>query len=289
MGKISEQNQEEEQKETKKAQEEPKSPTKVKEADKQTILAEEHALGSVPFRVYFKYWKTGGCGWFVALMVFFAAVQVLYLVIPYWVSVWASADDQEDFFYAWVLLVLAVSLLLLGMLRMALMYVFLLMCNYKLHAKLLKSVVRAPVKFFDSNPIGRILNRFSKDTMVLDSMLRMCQADAFQLVCIMIANTIVIIVINPFSLVAGVPLIFAIWLLHNKCVPASREARRAELISKSPIFTDYASSVKGLTTLRAYRYESWLSENMKDYINDNMRCLFSFHALIRTFQYYTDI
>ena len=84
-------------------------------------------------------------------------------------------------------------------------------------------------------------------------------------------------------------MIIAIYFLHNKCVPASREARRNELISKSPIFSDYASSIKGLTTLRAYRYESWLSENMKGYINDNMRSLFSFHALIRTFQYYTDI
>ena len=85
----------------------------------------------------------------------------------------------------------------------------------------------------------------------------------------MIANTIVIIVINPFSLVAGVPLIFAIYFLHAKCVPASREARRNELVSKSPIFSDYASSVKGLTTLRAYGYESWLNENMRVYINEN--------------------
>ena len=73
-----------------------------------------------------------------------------------------------------MLLILGGVLLLLGMLRMALLYLFLLRCNYKLHAKLLKSVVRAPVKFFDSNPIGRILNRFSKDTVVLDAMLRMC-------------------------------------------------------------------------------------------------------------------
>jgi len=79
----------------------------------------------------------------------------------------------------------------------------------------------------------------------------------------MIANTIVIIIINPYSLIAGIPLVFAIRFLHNKCVPSSREARRNELISKSPIFSEYTSSVKGLTTLRAYGYESWLSENMK--------------------------
>ena len=96
-------------------------------------------------------------------MLLFTTVQVCYLAIPWWVSIWVGADDQEDFYYAWVLLILGVGLAAGGMLRSLLLYWFLLYCNGNIHDKLLSSVVHAPVSFFDSNPAGRVINRFVTD------------------------------------------------------------------------------------------------------------------------------
>lgn len=91
-----------------------------------------------------------------------------------------------------MLLVIGVTLFIGGMLRMLFLYFFMLYCNGNIHKQLLKGVVRAPVSFFDANPAGRVLNRFSKDTIVMDSMLKFTQTEFFQLTFILIGNAIVI-------------------------------------------------------------------------------------------------
>ena len=84
-------------------------------------------------------------------------------------------------------------------------------------------------------------------------------------------NALIILLLTPFTLIAIVPLLAFIFFIRRITTPGAREARRNELISKSPIFSDYASSIRGLITVRAYGYENWLIDVMKVYIDDNLR------------------
>lgn len=64
-------------------------------------------------------------------------------------------------------------------------YVFFLLCmraSVSLHDKLFRNLVRAPMKFFETNPIGQILNRFSRDTGIVDDILPLTAFDAFTLI-----------------------------------------------------------------------------------------------------------
>ncbi|MEE4248580.1 MAG: ABC transporter transmembrane domain-containing protein [Kangiellaceae bacterium] len=158
-----------------------------------------------------------------------------------------------------------------------------LACNRVLHIKLLDTIFRAPIAFFDSNPIGRILNRFSKDQAVMDTNLILVSSDTYNAGFLIIGLTIIIIIINPLILVPLGFVLVGIVIVRKKIVPLSREARRLELVTKSPIFSDYSSSLRGIITVRAYQYESWLLDQMKEKIHNNIRCTFSYQTTIRAF------
>ena len=66
-----------------------------------------------------------------------------------------------------------------------------LRCSERLHDKMVVALLEAPVLFFDSNPVGRILNRFSKDVGCLDELLPKISLLAIQLVLLMLAATLV--------------------------------------------------------------------------------------------------
>lgn len=70
------------------------------------------------------------------------------------------------------------------------------------------------------------------------------------------SNAIIIIVITPLTLVAMTPLLIFIYLMYRMTIPFSEEAKRTELIYKSPIFNEYTSGLAGLPTIRAFGYEN---------------------------------
>lgn len=71
-----------------------------------------------------------------------------------------------------------------------------------LHDRMFYSILHAVMKFFDSNPSGRILNRFSKDMGAIDEFLPKAMMDFIQIALVMIGILIVICVVNPILMAA---------------------------------------------------------------------------------------
>lgn len=67
-----------------------------------------------------------------------------------------------------------------------------------MHNRMLARVVRAPVLFFDSNPVGRILNRFTKDTHFMDDMLPMTLFDFIMSFFMVLGSVITVLAVNPW-------------------------------------------------------------------------------------------
>jgi ABC-type multidrug transport system fused ATPase/permease subunit len=76
-----------------------------------------------------------------------------------------------------------------------------------MHNKMAESVLRAPIEFFDSNPIGRILTRFSKDVTVLDTCVSFFTPFIAYGLFRAVGVAIVLCVVNPWVLI---PLAFAL-------------------------------------------------------------------------------
>ena len=148
-------------------------------------------------------------------------------------------------------------------------YVFLLVClrcSERLHDKMVVALLQAPVLFFDSNPAGRILNRFSKDVGCMDELLPQRFLFSIQLVLLLFISVIVPSVANPWLLFAIVPLTVLVLYISKYYLKTSRELKRLESISRSPVFSHISETLNGLDTIRTRRRQREFVDQFNRYV-----------------------
>ena len=148
-------------------------------------------------------------------------------------------------------------------------YVFLLVCvrcSKRLHDKMVVALLQAPVLFFDSNPAGRILNRFSKDVGCMDELLPQRFLFSIQLVLLLFTSIIVPSVANPWLLFAIIPLTVLVFYISNYYLKTSRELKRLESISRSPVFSHISETLNGLDTIRTRRRQREFLDQFNRYV-----------------------
>ena len=151
-----------------------------------------------------------------------------------------------------------------------------LRCSERLHDKMVLAVLQAPVLFFDSNPVGRIMNRFSKDVGCLDEVLPKTFLEAFQLVLLLFLSILVPAVTNPWLLCVVIPTTLLAALISWYYLKTSRELKRLESICRSPVYSHISETLDGLETIRtrgrqrdfAHGFERYVSY-IKRSSNDN--------------------
>nr|XP_049696505.1 uncharacterized protein LOC110371605 [Helicoverpa armigera] len=121
----------------------------------------------------------------------------------------------------------------------------------RIHKILLKVIVKAKVKFFDVTPVGRIVNRFSSDTYTVDDslpfILNILLAQLFSL----IGAIAVTLYGLPWLAVAVVPLTFAYFWLQRVYRVTSRQLKRLQSVTLSPVYTHFNDTLEGADTVRA--------------------------------------
>ena len=131
-----------------------------------------------------------------------------------------------------------------------------LQASRSLFLSLLYRLILAPPRFFDTTPIGRILNRFTTDINRVDGVLQDSSRAALSGVLEFISSFLVIIIVipifTPFALIVA-------WLYIRLAPPyiqASRDLRRLETISLSPLFAGFDELLRGLVHVRAFAMET---------------------------------
>ncbi len=118
-----------------------------------------------------------------------------------------------------------------------------------MHGGLLLSILRAPINtYFDVTPVGRILNRFSKDLDNMDSLL----PDFFQQI---LANGFIVIVCISstfYFLLLLLPLSILFFKTQSYFRHSSRELKRLDGVSRSPLYSFFGEVLQGLTTIRSF-------------------------------------
>ncbi|KAI8865425.1 hypothetical protein GQ42DRAFT_151769 [Ramicandelaber brevisporus] len=143
-----------------------------------------------------------------------------------------------------------------------------------MHRLAIRSILRAPVSFFDTTPIGRIINRFSKDHDALDNTL----TDAIRMFLATLASVvstfIFIGVIMPVFFAVLVPLLVVYWFAAQFYRSTSREIKRLDSITRSPLFAHFSETLMGLSTVRAYRVQDQFVRTNERLLDDNNRAYY---------------
>uniref|UniRef100_A0A8C9WK74 Cystic fibrosis transmembrane conductance regulator n=1 Tax=Scleropages formosus TaxID=113540 RepID=A0A8C9WK74_SCLFO len=194
----------------------------------QPIVEETRSTGTIGISLYLKYFRAGA--------------NILVLLTLILLNLLAQVG-------------LTVATIIFGFLRSLLFFNVLVNSAQTLHNRMFTSILRTPVRFFDINPVGRILNRFSKDIGQLDSMLPWTFVDFIQVFLQILGVIAVAASVIPWILIPVIPLLIVFLVLRRYFLQTSRDIKRLESTTRSPVFSHLSSSLQGLWTIRAFKAE----------------------------------
>ena len=253
-------------------EDEKKDAKKRKKVKKAAALMqqEERAVKSVPWSVYGAYIKASGSILNGPAVLFLLVIsQCANIATSLWLSYWVSnvfglSTGAYIGVYAALGVVQAVlmfsfsvSLSILGTTASRIML-----------NKAMTRVLRAPMSFFDTTPLGRITNRFSKDVDIMDNNL----TDAmrmyfFTLAMIISVFTLIIVFFHYFAIALG-PL-FLMFLFSASYYRASaREMKRHESVLRSVVFARFSEAVSGTASIRAYGLQDHFIKGLRDAVDE---------------------
>ncbi|XP_068428332.1 ATP-binding cassette sub-family C member 4-like [Clinocottus analis] len=265
----------------------------------QSTGEESRSEGNVGLRMYVKYFRAGAN--FLVLLVLIslnALAHITFVLQDWWLACWASEQkhinvtehlngsfpQQLDLdLYLGVYAGLTASSVVFGFLRSLVFFNVLVSSAQSLHNKMFNAILRTPVHFFDINPIGRILNRFSKDIGYLDSLLPWTFVDFIQVMLQVIGVIAVAAVIIPWILIPVVPLLAVFLFLRCYFLQTSRDIKRLESTTRSPVFSHLSSSLQGLSTIRAFKVQQRFQQMFDGYQDLHSEAWFLFLTTSRWF------
>lgn len=177
-------------------------------------------------------------------------------------------------YYLGVYCIITVSNVIVGALRYGFLYWGALHANKNLYADLLHRVFRAPLRFFDTTPMGRILNRFSKDFESVDSKIPTDLMIFWIEWLIIISSAVTVCFVLPSFILPMAVVTIANMLIGMNFVSSSRELKRLDSVTRSPLFSNFTETISGVATIRAFGASRQFLQVMMDCIDANVRPFF---------------
>ncbi|KAL9978590.1 hypothetical protein ACROYT_G016124 [Oculina patagonica] len=244
---------------------------------------EDRMIGTVKWWLYWEYFRAAlPTVLIISLFVFFAIVQVFWIAPYWWVSRMAEMPFEQQKSYRTLAVygsIVTVSLLL-TIISSFCFYLAALKASENLHDQMTRAVMKAPVLFFDTTPVGRILNRFSKDIGCMDDMLPGQFLFATQLCLYFFSATILSAVTNVWLFITCTPLTVLFIYLAKYYLKSAREIRRLEALTCSPVYSLIADTVAGLEVIRASEMEDDFIQTFNKYQDKNTAALILLKASV---------
>ena len=244
--------------------------------------------GTVKGPIFIKYFQTGAnlC-LAVTLLLFFILTQFIASLNDYFVPILVSEEETRSYLlkqtamnatndtviekldtfnistvysYMYIYTAIVVGLFCIGITRSLAFYKVCILCSQRLHDMAFNALIRTGMRFFDTNPSGRILNRFSKDMGTIDELLPKAVLDAGQICMMMFGSLIVSCIVNPLFLIPIVFLGAVFYWIRKVYLKTSKNIKRLEGMTRSPVFTHLNATLNGLTTIRAYGAQNILKK-----------------------------
>ncbi|KAL5577346.1 hypothetical protein UlMin_019045 [Ulmus minor] len=239
------------------------------------IKQEERETGVVSLGVLARYKDALGGLWVVIILFScYILTEVLRISSSTWLSYWTDQGTTENYdpgYYNLIYALLSFGQVLVTLTNSYWLIRSSLNAARRLHEAMLSSILRAPMVFFQTNPLGRIINRFAKDLGDIDRNVavfgNMFLAQLSQLLSIFI----LIGIVSTMSLWAIMPLLVVFYAAYLYYQSMAREVKRLDSISRSPVYAQFGEALNGLSTIHAYKACDRMAEINGKSVDNNMR------------------
>ncbi|XP_021323604.1 ATP-binding cassette sub-family C member 8 isoform X6 [Danio rerio] len=255
--------------------------------DEDSLGAELRHRTTIPWSSFATYLKAAGLFLLPLLIVSQLAKHSLMVAIDFWLAHWTSdviAAQSESaernctftkdcvFSHSWYLqvfcLLCALGIVLCLVTSLAVEWTGLRVAK-ELHCSLLRIIVLAPMRLFETTPLGNILNRFSTDTNTIDQHIPVTMECLSRSTLLCVSAVGVISYVTPVFLIALLPLTVACYFIQKYFRVASRDLQQLEDSTEMPLLSHYSQTIEGLTTIRAFRHEQRFKKKLLEHTDAN--------------------
>ncbi|CAG9320233.1 unnamed protein product [Blepharisma stoltei] len=250
-----------------------------------SLQEDEKSLKDISAKTYYEFLRYGYTTiWsFSLLVIVLLLTQAVSSAPVIWLVIWTneSEEDQEEMINIWIFCAIVLIVYIFTYIRYWILVYGITIGGEKLHNKALEGIAKTESVYFDKNQSGRMMNRFSKDTFLMDE----CFPFFFyEFLFGLIEFVAVLIIISIFILPnIAVVLLYAIYVywLSRLIVPITKILREIELASKSPILTLSSATINGIATIRSLNLQNKFTADMKAAIEYNLKCNISVELVLR--------
>lgn len=262
------------------------------EAPKDLITKEMVDKGALRLKDWWDFYRYGtGILGFTSILFFTIAGAFLFVFISYITGRWTQEDyeDQQNANYFHLFYGTILGYFLIIFVRSMIISLSCLVTSRNLHKLMVEKVLRAPIRFFDSTPIGRILTRLAQDIATFDLILPLHINFVLNNSFRAIAIIVLMIVSVPFVAVPSVICLILIYLIRRRTTLPQNDCKRYDSVTKAPINTKFGSVLDGVTSIRAYKKQDYFAAQFMEDTDLNSNVLFTYQGVVRWSQSRLDI
>nr|XP_056714411.1 multidrug resistance-associated protein 1-like isoform X2 [Euleptes europaea] len=258
----------------------------VQHKDTSTYLVkkEKVATGTVKMSVILKYLQAFGWSWMWLTIAAYLGQNAMAIGQNLWLSMWTAEAKQLKHVTEWKQLrnykfgIYGLLGFIQGLLVCFGAYVLTrgsLCASRALHHQMLDSVLHLPLQYFETNPVGQIINRFTKDMFIVDIRFHYYLRTWLNCTLDVVGTILVIVYASPLFLLVVVPLGYLYFTIQRYYIASSRQIRRLAGASHTPVISHFSETLLGVSTVRAFGHQERFINQNKDVINENLVCFYN--------------
>ncbi|XP_029344396.1 multidrug resistance-associated protein 1 isoform X2 [Acyrthosiphon pisum] len=229
------------------------------------IESEKAETGYVKWDIYIQYIKSSGAIFCITSVLLTFLYQGFYISSSIWLSIWSHDDgslthetenDSKRFMHLTVYGLLGFGQIFSSIASSITFSLGTILAAEKLYKLINARIFKNPLSLFDTTPVGRILNRLSKDIDTIDNVLPLLIKLRIQVIVSVFAILIVISYSTPIFITVIIPISIIYFIIQRFFIATSRQLKRLESISRSPIYSHFSETIAGATSIRAYGAQS---------------------------------
>ncbi|CAD8161834.1 unnamed protein product [Paramecium octaurelia] len=239
------------------------------------------------YKRYFSYWKP-----FILIFVILFQNVASEIINNYYYKEMASFDEDrqrenDQIFYNAAILVLAAYFN--NIVKYFLNIFGVLTSNNTIHNQMLKRLILSPIIYFDTNPSGRLINRFSTDLSLADTQIQQTITDIFEQGSQFLVSLVTIAILQPYFTFAAIFTIISTIVIFTITRSVVSQLKICDLIQRSPLFDQFKITINGVTQIRINENSQWIKEKFIKLSNQSMQANLIFLYSQRCFGFYIDL